>query len=145
MRMAACLLLGMCMLLSVVAKASSHSYLNSSFFHFTLITDPRFSAFTATMTDLDAMALEKNRSQVRDLQLEYLDGDGDGARKLKSSEKVYSLAWVMTWWTVGIELALAILFLLSGNRLEILRSLILLAFSLTTYSVATVQGFGWLL
>jgi hypothetical protein len=52
----------------------------------------------------------------------------------------------MTWWTLFIEAWIAVAFLLPDRtRVGRLRDLPLLGFVLTTYAIATVQGFGYLL
>ena len=57
--------------------------------------------------------------------------------------------WVadaMTYWTAAIELALAAAFLWwKGGALSRARHALLIVFCATTYAVATVDGFGWLL
>ena len=56
-----------------------------------------------------------------------------------------TLARFMTVWTAGIEACLAALFLLPLRRAPLLRDLGLLVFCATTYAIAPVSGFGWLL
>jgi hypothetical protein len=52
----------------------------------------------------------------------------------------------MTWWTVAVEGAVALTFLWPvGRGLSKVRDATLLTFCVTTYAVATVAGFGWLL
>lgn len=146
LRSAACNLLAFCMLFSAVAKLSSESYRDCSFFHFTLLSDVRFASFTAAMSGMDVDSLAANRTIILNKQREYINGNANGSTSLKSSSDVLALAFILTWWTVGIELVLGVLFLIpSVGTIECLRSIVLLVFALTTYSVAPVQGFGWLL
>ena len=51
----------------------------------------------------------------------------------------------MTWWTILIEGALALFCLWPGNGLvAIIRSLVTLVFAASTYLLAPVMGFGWM-
>ena len=52
----------------------------------------------------------------------------------------------MTWWTVFLEGAVAVAFLWPLERgVSRGRDALLLLFCVTTYAVAPVEGFGWLL
>src|SRR5262245_14685477 len=52
----------------------------------------------------------------------------------------------MTWWTVILEGAIAVVFLWPvKQRLSTLRDALLLTFCATIYAVVPVEGFGWLL
>ena len=66
--------------------------------------------------------------------------------QLAGVASVQPLGLFLTWWTVLIEGSLAIAFLVPSTRHTIfVRSLLLLAFLITTYTNAPVIGFGWLL
>ena len=52
----------------------------------------------------------------------------------------------MTWWTVLLEGAVAVAFLwLLERGVSRWRDALLLLFCVTTYAIAPVEGFGWLL
>ncbi len=51
----------------------------------------------------------------------------------------------MTWWTLAIEGLIALLFLWPGERwISAIRTFSILVFAATTYLVAPVLGFGWI-
>ena len=52
----------------------------------------------------------------------------------------------MTWWTVAIEGLIAVSFLARDRRgMAIVRNSLLLVFAISTYMIAPVRGFGWML
>jgi hypothetical protein len=63
--------------------------------------------------------------------------------------RTWHVAWLakfLTWWTVLIEGMLGTLFLLpASKKTSWLRNATLILFAITTYSVAPVRGFGWML
>jgi hypothetical protein len=66
--------------------------------------------------------------------------------KLVEPPAFRTLVLVSTWGTLGIEAALAILFLLEArDSLAAARHILLLLFCVATYAFAPVAGFGWLL
>ena len=76
----------------------------------------------------------------------YLEGIDLRTVSLAESGPLRALARFATWWTVAIEATLGVLFLSpGGRRVRLTRDLLFLAFAVTTYLVATVKGFGWLL
>jgi hypothetical protein len=57
-----------------------------------------------------------------------------------------AFAWAGTWGIVLLETAVALFMLLpTGPQIEAARHTALLTFCVTTYAVAPVAGFGWLL
>lgn len=139
-------LLGLCMLLATCWKLATRNYVDGTFFEFTLLTDPRFAEFAAAISGIDLQQLADNRALVDLLQNGYQQGMTVNSVTLSSVAGVTALAAVLTWWTVFIEGALAALFLLPDRRgLSRWRNTALLLFATTTYSVAHVRGFGWML
>ena len=56
------------------------------------------------------------------------------------------LAGALTWWTLLLEGSIALMFLWPDSRRSaIIRNCMLLGFGVTTYAVAHVRGFGWML
>ena len=136
-------LIGLCFLFATFWKLCSPEFLDGSFFHFVLLTDPRFSGFSnlvggvpadVTAANIDALQrLMRPDSEVSIIQL-------------ADAPRIATLARFLSFWTVGIEALIAFFFLLPDRyRLSAARDLVLLVFMLSTYPVATVFGFGRLL
>lgn len=138
-------LIGLCMLLAVLWKASLADYRDGSFFHYTLLADDRFAQFTASAAGVPLEQLSENQ-KLRDAITSRSELPLVQSVILNSSPAIPWLAWAMTWWTVAIEGTLGLLFLLpDGRRVGIVRNWLLLVFAATTYFIAPVRGFGWML
>jgi hypothetical protein len=137
------LLIGLSFAFALLWKLISPDFLNGSFLHYTLLTDSRFAAFAALVGGESRAILAQNRQHVIDLKSydSLLN-----VVSLHSSARLLLLARLMTGWTVVIEGLLALSFLWPVDRgLARWRNLLLVLFALTTYPVATVTGYGWLL
>lgn len=141
---AARFLLFFTMTLAVVQKSLSPDYLSGDFFQFTLMTDGRFSEFTALLCGINPEVLDANR------ELYWQAHDPVNLHStfppLFSNEKLVMLASVMTWLNYLTEFAIAVLVLLPGSiRWSIIVHVFLSGFITVVYAVAPVIGFGWLL
>ncbi|SET35027.1 hypothetical protein SAMN05216326_12210 [Nitrosomonas marina] len=122
---------------------SSDPYLDGSFFEYTFIADERFDVFLGFF-GLDMKQLASNHVAAFNLKQAYLDQD-------LSSIEVYSppllktLAWLIGWWVVIIELVIAAFFMFRTPLMDKLGHWSLLLFIVTTYVPAPVYGFGWTL
>jgi hypothetical protein len=135
-----------CMVFALGWKVASPSFRDGSFFEFTLITDGRFHTVARWFGHLRESELAENAENLRILELAHSSGYELQAVQLRSSAEIKLLARALTWWTYLIEGSLAIAYLLPTARsIELARSWLLILFCLTTYAVATVPGFGWLL
>ncbi len=138
------ILIGLAFLFAVIWKAAlSPDYLDGRFFQVTLLTDPRFENVTQLIGGLSSDQLRESREYLRALPegAEVFDGPS-----LHESRAFTFLVLISTWATLAVEALCAALFLCSlPNRFEYLRHLILLLFSIATYAIAPVAGFGWLL
>ena len=138
------LLIGLAFALATLWKVVlSPDYLDGRFFRVTMLTDVRFEGFAQLAGGLTRDQLESLRGFVTqhvDGQfLEALDTPLEPARFLW-------LARFMTWWTVLLEGAVAVAFLWPLERgVSRWRDALLLLFCVTTYAIAPVEGFGWLL
>jgi hypothetical protein len=134
------LLIGWAFVFAVVWKLYlSPDYLDGRFFRVIMLTDPRFSDFVQLAGGLTPDLLADLRSFVQGQPLETLVTPSEPVRFLW-------LAHVATLWTVIIECAVALAFLWPVERgLSLFRDAALLCFCLTTYAIAPVEGFGWLL
>jgi hypothetical protein len=181
------LLLGLCLLLAAGWKALTPSYRDGSFFHVTLLSDPRFQHVAGILGGIPLPDWQHSRRLQKVLVGEVADGDSGEAEPnpttsltLPDSARLRFLAAVMTWWTLGIETTLAWLFLwpapkkppvaqasslvppctsedacathqASGDTdfrvpaRERWRHALLLLFIYSTYALAPVVAFAWLL
>jgi hypothetical protein len=140
------LLIAFCMLLATFWKAATPQYMDCRFFTFELLCDDRFAYFTSWTTGLPLETLAANR-ELRDLLMSTPEaGLSIQAVELAGVSQVAWLAQFLTWWTVIIEGLIGGLFLLpTGKWTNRCRNTLLLIFAITTYSVAPVRGFGWML
>jgi hypothetical protein len=130
------LLIGFAFLLATLRKAMSPQYLDGRAFQFLLMADPRFYH----------VALFGDHTQdIPAFWREMLNLSPEVALPVVTPG-FQRIAWVMTWWTIFIEGAIALAFLIRDNpRAERARNWLLLTFVITTYPVAPVLGFAWLL
>lgn len=140
------LLIALCMILATAWKALTPQYMDDRFFTYELLADERFSHFTSWTTGVPLETLALNRD-LRDLQINYPPvGEKIPVVELGGGERVALLACFLTWWTVLIEGLIGILYLLpTSKRINTFRNVLLILFAVTTYSVAPVRGFGWML
>lgn len=139
-------LLALCMLLAVAWKLAMPDYRSGAFFQYTLLADERFAHFTSLTAGLSPPALTDNRALRELICSGQLRGCDVSSVLFGSAAAIPALAQAMTWWTVAIEAALGIAFLLPDRRsTALLRNSLLLLFAGTTYFIAPVRGFGWML
>ena len=142
LRRAARLLIGLCFAFAVLWKVLSAEFLDGTFLSWTLVKDERFAAFSGAFLGLPDGASEANREALSAMQA----GELDGPLVVQTGSRVLAAGVVMAWWTVLIELAVAVCYL-SPLRLRPahLASVMLAIFVLTVYPVAAVVGFAWIL
>jgi hypothetical protein len=122
--------------------ALSPDYMDGTFFRVTLLTDPRFEDLSRLVGGLSPEAIASHREALE----QHADGGLLAAAGPIAPARFDLLARVLTVWTVAVEGLLAVAFLWPlGRGLSRLRDACLLVFCATTYAVATVDGFGWLL
>jgi len=137
-------LVGLTFLFATLWKvALSPDFLDDRFFRVTLVDDGRMEDFTRLAAGLDEDAFWNLRELVR----EHADGVFVPWDVMpEQPPRFRALAAAMTGSTVAIEGALAAAFLLPlPERLLLVRHALLLVFCATTYALAPVAGFGWLL
>jgi hypothetical protein len=132
-------LIGLAFLFATLWKvALSPDFLDGTFFRVTLVGDSRLEHAARLATGLAPDELAALRAQVA--------GRADPeAEPLPVPARLAHAAGLATAWTVAIEGATALAFLLPVGAAAALRDPLLLLFCATTYAVAPVQGFGWLL
>jgi hypothetical protein len=137
------LLIGLAFLFATIWKLGSADYLNGAFFHYSLLMDERFASVAAFLGNLDIEAFMHNYSAMDSLLAFNSTLD---SIQLQSTLQISILAKLITWWTIFIEGIIAVAFLWpEGKFISKGRDFLLLAFVLTTYLIAPVIGFGWVL
>src|SRR5262245_59867432 len=141
------MLIGLCLAFAVFWKAVSATYFEgASFFRFTLLTDPRFESMAQFLTSIPHAVLVANRENENLIKTAWSAGQDLTRVPLQGNSEVYPLALLLTWWTFLFEALLAVVFLWPNRpRIERVRNALLLTFGMTTYLVATVREFGWVL
>jgi hypothetical protein len=139
-------LIGLCMALAAAWKLAMPDYRDGSFFQHVLVADERFAQFTAAVAGVPLKGLADNRALETLLHEGHLLGSTVQSVVLSSSPVVSRLAQAMTWWTVLVEAVLAVAFFGPDcRRTAVARNGILLVFAVTTYFIAPIRGFGWVL
>ncbi len=136
------LLIGLVFLLAVVQKLASPDFLDGSYFHFQLLKDPYFAPL-ARWGGTSATLLDANLRGIAGLH-DY--STPPSSLVLIAGPRVPAIAQAMTWWTLLIEVAVAVGFLVRRPAwIARARDPILLLFLFTTYLFAHVAAFGWIL
>jgi hypothetical protein len=137
----ATLLIGLCFGVAVLAKLLSRNYRDCSFFVAALLADPRFIPLSVLLGRLDPAARREHWLAWNSVRTGF-----SSQRRVPVPVALARTAAWLTWWTVAIELAIAILFLLpGGDNLDVARVASLLLFVLTTFVCVPVPAFGQIL
>ena len=138
------LLVGLAFAFASVWKLGlSADYLDGRFFRVALLTDPRFEDLARLVGGLSAESL----AGLRELLIQHVDGvPVSGTLVPHEPARLASFARGLTLWTALLETAVAAAFLWPrGRGPSRVRDALLLLFCATTYAIATVEGFAWLL
>ena len=137
-------LLGAAFAMAVLWKAVlSPDYVDGRFFRVTLLTDARFADASLVFGGLTPEQMTQNRK--------FLEPLPEGAELLHppafvEPARLRVFAAVATWGGLTLEAAIALLCLLPAGRVtELARHAALVLFCATTYALAPVAGFGWLI
>ena len=138
------LLIGLVFAFAVLWKlVLSPDFLDGTFLRVTMLQDPRFEDWTRVSTGISIDQLEAHRNAL-DRHLDAPPFQVEPGPALPT--RFIWVAEAATIWTAAIELAVAASFLWwRAGLLSGLRHALLIVFCVTTYAVATVEGFGWLL
>jgi len=140
------LLLGLCFAFATAWKLLSADYMDSTFFKFELLSDSRFRDAAHYVGGIEIDDMKENRNSRDEFKRSYRkDAETLVSVTLSSGPRIDLMATAMTWWTVLIEGLIALVFLWPGDRLiAIIRATVVLVFAATTYLLAPVLGFGWM-
>jgi hypothetical protein len=137
-------LVGLAFLFATLWKlVLSPDFVDGRFFRVSLVDDSRFEEFTRVAAGVDADELDALRELVREHQ------DGlfvPWPEQPMPPARLLAVADALTASTLAIETAVAIAFLAPlGSLVSRARHALLALFCATTYALAPVAGFGWLL
>jgi hypothetical protein len=137
-------LLGAAFAMAVLWKAAlSPDYLDGRFFRVTLLTDERFADASLVFGGLSREQMIQNRAFLQPLP--------EGAELLTpppfvEPPRLRAFAAAATWGGLLLESLIALTCLVPlREQLTVARHGLLLAFCVTTYALAPVAGFGWLI
>ncbi len=135
-------LVGLAFGFATLWKLLSPDFLDGRFFRVALIQDPRLAPFARHVGGLTDDELAERRAYLG----LHVDGPAYGLPEAPPEPaRLRAVAHVATWGTVALEAAAALAFLVPLGRSKWLRDALLLLFCATTYAVAPVVSFGWLL
>jgi hypothetical protein len=137
-------LVGLTFLCAAIWKAVlAPDFLDARFFRVTLLTDDRLAPLACAVGRMSAADLAESRAALLPVPagVEVVNGP-----VLVEPPSLRALGLALTWGGLALEGALALVFLAPGSpRILQARHLLLIAFCASTYAVAPVAGFGWLL
>jgi hypothetical protein len=144
LQLCARLLVGSCFLLAFAWKLATPEFRDGAFFEITLLTDSRFAGLAQVAADLPASRIQALGASIREL---LSTGGQVESVVFASPPRLQVVSRLLTAWTLLIEGALALGFLWPRPPALVRkgRHLLLLTFVVTTYAVAPVIGFGWVL
>lgn len=129
--------------LATAWKVASPDFLDGRFFRVTLLRDGRMAAFAQLAGNLSP-------AEYHALAAQLVADEGGiaqvSAPTLDEPARLRSVARAAAVATVTLEAAVALAFLVpTGSRFARARHPLLLFFCITTYAIAPVEGFAWLL
>jgi len=134
------LMLGLAMLFAVIWKGTSWEYLDGTMFHFLLYENSRFAELSRMFGDFDRVVGQPGQSATQYML------DLHPTIQLGDAPQLVWMAQIVTWWTIFIESVVACLFLFTKTGSQSLwRHAALQLFIVTTYPIATVITFAWVL
>jgi hypothetical protein len=137
------LLIGLAFAFAALWKLGlSPDFLDGRFFQVSLIVDERLAPWGQALGGLD----RESFLALRDALAQHADGPLPRPVELPALPvRLVRAAQLATALTAALETSLALAFLVPWRRLAAVRDGLLLAFCATSYALAPVEGFGWLL
>jgi hypothetical protein len=135
------MMLGLVFLFAIVWKFISPDFISGAYFHYSFLTDIRFSEEASLLGNISREDISNNISKLHEVGSVSIE-----STTLTSSDAIKTMTQVITWHTIIIELLLAVLFLLPHTfKLSRYRNYVLIAFVLTTYLAMPIDTFAWLI
>jgi len=135
----ATLLIGVVFLLAAVWKLASRSFRTGAFFLQSMLFDRRFLPISVWIGGLSLAVQDEHRQARTRAHQGVAFAPADLPRRLTA------VAGVLTWWTIAIEMAVAIVFLAPAAFSDAARIAVLVLFCITTYVLVPVPAFGHIL
>ena len=138
------IMIGCIFLFAFIWKAFlSPDFLDGRFLSINMIEDPRFSEFIQLSCDISSDDLTDIRQYVK----QHVDGNLVFEDEfIFNTDCINKVSILLTYYSLTIELIIALLFLLPRKyAVARYRDYFLILFCVSIYSVAAVEGFGWLL
>ncbi len=143
LRVAARYLLGLIFAFALLWKIISPDFVNGDFFRHAFLYDDRFSGKMSLLGLIDAETMEFDqvaRDALTNFESELTEVS------IRLPDKLGPLSLVLTWWTLVLEGLITVCFLVPARfKWTRLGDLLLMVFIASTYLIAPVIGFGWLL
>ena len=137
------ILIGLIFLLASIQKISAPDYLDGTFFRYLFLADNRFEDFVVLFGNISYQEIDNARGLLENARFSALTVSES---IVPISTEFNLLVNFSTWWNLLDQIAVACCFLAPANSfLYKKRDFSLLIFCITTYAVAPVPGFGWLL
>jgi hypothetical protein len=136
----ATMLVGSCFGLAALWKIVTPSFRDGSFFVQAFALDDRFLPIALWVGGLS----RQNRAEFARAHRQ-LKGGASLLESVRVSHRLAALAKWMAWWTIGIEVCVAMAFLLPGTFGATWRLWTLSVFCATTYGLVAVPAFGVIL
>ena len=136
-------LIGLAFVFALIWKLISPDFLNGNFFEHTFLFDERFASKLKIIGLLGADPIDFNlvaadALTAYDSRLHEVD--------ILTNNKLKLLAKIFSYFTLLLEGIIAVCFFLPGKyKLSALRDIFLILFILSTYFLAPVIGFGWVI
>jgi hypothetical protein len=129
-------LIGLAMGLAVAQKLHAPDYMDGRMFRSMFLFDPDLRGVAQGIGGLTQLQIVENLRALA----------STSASTLIEPQVLVQMATAATWWTVGIEALMAVLFLApAGRALSKFRHPTLLFFAVTTYALTPVVGFALVL
>ncbi|MBL8547400.1 MAG: hypothetical protein JNL81_13120 [Hyphomonadaceae bacterium] len=136
-------LLTLIMFGAIVQKTLSPDYLSGDFFEFMLLSDPRLAALLGFF-GVPATSAAETQFALNALSSSYVTVEG-GRLQIGVTPTLTMIALAATWWNYGAQIVLDALGVWGRRWTDTLYHCLMIVFIATTYFIAPVIGFGWLL
>jgi hypothetical protein len=136
------LLIGACFACGLFWKLFGGEYLNGSFLTFSLLVNTKFLPLTEAFSGLTSAQISQFTGDVGLLRAGVLRPE---ALVIPVTERLSMMALAASYFTLAIEGAIALAFLLGDRLGSVARHALLLLFIFVVYPIATVPGFACIL
>ena len=135
------LLIGIAFGFAVFWKVISPEFYDGSVMEYKLLYDFRFR--NAVAKPICGMTEAEKQHNLNALKAILSTGSDETNVQLEYPDSISTMATFLTWWTIAIEFALAVAFLLPIRwSISVLRNGLLILFAISTYLIVPVLGFG---